>query len=96
MPPPGVRLVLGVLVASLITGSKAAYSLSFYDCHNIRNLHTFKVSNTCNRENPDTEMDTITTTFTLLQKQDIVTDTAVVSSTAALWTIAGPILTQRS
>ena len=73
MPPPGVRLVLGVLVASLITGSQAAYSLSFYDCHNIRNLLTFKVSNTCNRENPDTEMDTITTTFTLLQKQDIVT-----------------------
>ena len=68
MPPPGVRLVF----ASLITSSKAAYSLSFYDCHNIRNLLTFKVSNTCDRENPNPEMDTTTTTFTLLQKQDIV------------------------
>ena len=72
MPPPGVRLDLGVLVASLITGSKAAYSLSLYDCHNIRNLLTFKVSNTCKRENPNPEMDTTNTTFTLLQKQDIV------------------------
>ena len=63
---------MGVLVASLITGSTAAYSLSFYDCHSICNLLTFKVSNTCNRENPTIKMDTTTTTFTLLQKQDIV------------------------
>ena len=30
------------------------------------------MSNTCNRENPTIEMDTTITTFTLLQKQDIV------------------------
>ena len=69
MPPPGMKLVLG---ASLITGSKSAYSLLFYFCHNIHNLLTFKVSNTFNHENPNPQMDTTTTTFTLLQKQDIV------------------------
>ena len=90
--PPGVRLVLGVMVASLITGSKAAYSFLFYNCHNICNILTYKVSNTCNCKNPWTNKDTTTTTFTIRQKQDVVAMNGYVSHIK----YAGAYSTQRS
>ena len=69
--PPGVSLVLGVLASSALAPA-AGYSIAYYDCHDIKNLLTFKITPaTCGHPNMDNEKDTTTTTLTLLQRKSI-------------------------
>ena len=69
-PPPGAMQVLGALALTSAFAQATGYSIAYYDCHDIKNLLTFKITPaTCGHPYPDQEKDTAPTTLALLQQK---------------------------